>query len=437
MLGRWVKVGLAACLASAALFATASARAQTPVQTPAHTAVTPSTYPEATQPAAETFAAFLQAIRNEARPLGVSDEVLTRALDQLTPDMALPDLVLANRPKQALGGQAEFSKTPLEYLNVPFLLKLAAEGRQLAGTHASALDTIERTIGVDRNVLLAIWGRETAYGRAKLGHDVIRVLATQAWTGRRRTMFRAELLAALVMMEAGALDPKRHKASWAGAVGLVQFMPTEFDALAVDLDQDGKKDIYANVGDALASAANQLKAKGWTKGQPWGVEVKLPASLSCLQEGVAHAKPASEWLGAGVTLLGGAKIPTAHQTDRAFLLAPGGAHGPMFLVFENFLVLKRYNFADLYAVFVGHLADRIGGGSDFVTRWTTPALITNADIATLQGHLKTKGFPIDKVDGRAGMNTRVQIGIYQQQNGLAVDCWASAGVLAHLKKAAP
>lgn len=428
---RWPRPLRAAicCLAIGALTATPLPRTAAAQQLQRH--------PESTAPAAEPFTSFLERIRSEALALGISDRVLSRAFDKLAPDLALPDLVLANRPRQALGGQAEFSKTPLEYLNVPFLLKLAAEGRQLAAKHSTELTSIERDLAVDRNILLAIWGRETAFGKAKLGHDAIRVLATQAWTGRRRAMFRAELLAALAMMQAGTFDPKAHKASWAGAIGLVQFMPTEFDTLAVDLDRDGKKDIYTNVGDALASAANQLKTKGWIKGQPWGVEVELPPSLSCLQEGIAHAKPARAWLAEGVKLLGGRAIPSQHIDDRAFLLAPGGTYGPTFLVFENFLVLKRYNFADLYAVFVGHLADRIGGGGDFIARWSTPKMLSNADIADLQTSLQAKGFAIEKIDGRAGMNTRTLIGSYQAQNKLAVDCWASASVLSHLRKVAP
>lgn len=398
-------------------------------------AMTPATFVESTIPATETFAAFMTRIRGEAMTRGVSAATLVRAFDGLTADLTLPDLVLANRPRAAFGGQAEFSKTPLEYLNVPYLLQLAAEGRQLATTHASTLERIERDIGVDRNVLLAIWGRETAFGKARLGHDAIRVLATQAWTGRRRQMFSVELLAALDLMEKRVLDPKVHKASWAGALGLVQFMPSEFAGLAVDFDADGKVDLWRSVPDALASAARQLKNKGWARGQPWGVEVKLPTSLTCESEGVDAMRSASAWLADGVTVLGNGRIPPTHMSAPAFLLTPGGAHGPVFLVFENFMVLKRYNFADLYAVFVGHLADRMGGGGEFVTRWMTPKLLTNIDIADLQQRLKVKGHPIAKVDGRAGMNTRVAIGRYQRSVGLAVDCWASATVLGHLKRA--
>jgi lytic murein transglycosylase len=421
---------LAAAGTTGASAQTVAPQAQPPVM---KAVVAPAAGPDATTPATETFQAFLARIRAEAGARGIDAATMARAFDGLTADLTLPDLVLANRPRAALGGQAEFSKTPLEYLNVPYLLQLAEEGRKLAVPHAATLAQIEREIGVDRNVLLAIWGRETAFGKAKLGYDVIRVLATQAWTGRRRTMFTGELLAALQLMQDRVLDPKIHKASWAGALGLVQFMPTEFANLAVDLDRDGKKDLWRSAPDALGSAAQQLKSKGWTLGQPWGVEVTLPAHLSCTDEGLANVKPAKDWLAAGVVLQRSARIPPAHLSDAAFLLSPGGAYGPTFLVFENFLVLKRYNFADLYAVFVGHLADRIGGGSDFVARWRTPAMITNADIADVQGRLKTKRHPIEKVDGRAGMNTRTEIGRYQRNSGLAVDCWASAPLLRHLK----
>ncbi len=387
----------------------------------------------ATEPAKESFGAFLMALRADARNRGISDATLDRAFAGMSADLALPDLVLAGRAPPASSGQAEFTKTPLEYLNVPYLLNLAAQGKQLATKHAVTLAQIETELGVDRTILLAIWGRETAYGQAKLGHNVIRVLATQAWSGRRRDMFRTELLAALKMMHDGVLDPATMKASWAGAVGLTQFMPSEYDALAYDLDKDGKKDIWTSVPDALASAANQLKSKGWTAGQPWGIEVKLPPGATCLYEGVAQARTARAWLKLGVTPLSGRKLADNHLDATAFILAPGGAFGPMFLVFENFMVLKRYNFADLYAVFVGHLADRIAGGSDFQTRWSTPKLITNKAIAEVQERLKGLGYPIEKIDGKAGMNTRVLIGQYQEKSRLNIDCWASAAVLGQLR----
>ncbi len=388
------------------------------------------------QPTDEAFKAFLAALRPDALAAGVTPATFDRAFAGVTPDRSLPDLEIPGVPKPASGGQAEFSKTPLQYLDAPYLLKLEAQGRQLAVTHAATLAKIEQELGVERHILLAIWGRETAYGAYKPTHSIIRSLATQAWLGRRKDMFRLELIAALRMLEAGVLSGPGLKGSWAGAMGLTQFMPTEYFELAYDLDGDGKKDIWGSVPDALASAANQLKSKGWVKGQPWGVEVALPAGLDCRIEGPPAAKPAADWLKLGVKRVDGKAFEAARLGEQAFLLTPGGAYGPTFLVFENFLVLKRYNFADLYAVFVGHLGDRIAGGRDFKTRWTTPPMITNRDIEDLQVRLKGFGFAMEKVDGKAGMNTRRLIGDYQAGAGRPVDCWPSAATLSDLRRSA-
>lgn len=382
------------------------------------------------------FKAFLAALKPEALAAGVSSATFDKALGRIVPDRSLPDLELPGVAPPARSGQAEFSKTPQQYLDAPYLAKLEAQGRQLSIAHAETLGRIERELGVERHILLAIWGRETAFGAYKPTHDIIRSLATQAWLGRRKEMFRSELIAALRMVEAGILTGDRVKGSWAGAMGLTQFMPSEYFELAYDLDKDGRKDIWGSVPDALASAANQLKSKGWIAGQPWGYEVSLPPGIDCRQEGQPSAKTTRAWLQAGIKRADGKAIAAPRLDEQSFLLMPGGAYGPAFLVFENFLVLKRYNFADLYAVFVGHLADRMAGGGDFRTRWTTPAMITNRDIEEVQGRLKRLGFAMEKVDGKAGMNTRRQIGDYQAGSGRPVDCWPSAATLAALRTSA-
>jgi lytic murein transglycosylase len=380
------------------------------------------------------FRAFIDALRPEARAAGVSDAVFDRSLKAVSPDRSLPDLIQPGESRPRGPGQAEFVKTPLEYLNLPQLEALATQGRQLAIQHAATLARIEREFGVERHILLAIWGRETAYGRYRLQHDVVRVLATQAYMGRRKDLFRKELIAALRMIEDRVLDPNTMKASWAGALGLVQFMPSEYYDLAVDFDGDGRKDIWNSIPDALASAASQLKAKGWTSGQPWGVEVRLPASEGCLHEGQPQSKPLAGWRALGVARRDDKPFAARPPDEPAFVLTPGGAFGPAFLVTANFMVLKAYNFADLYAVFVGHLADRIGGGGGFLTPWTTPKMLSAREIEEIQERLRARGYPVDKLDGKAGMNTRNLIGRYQKASGLAVDCWPSAAVLTHLRK---
>jgi lytic murein transglycosylase len=382
------------------------------------------------------FAAFLRGLWPEAQQLGVSRATFDRELSGVVPDYKLPDLVLPGRTSATSGGQAEFTKTPLEYLNVSYLAKLAEQGRVLKLQHAAALAQIERELGVDRHIVLAIWGRETAYGNYKLPHDAITVLATQAYAGRRKEQFRTELLYGLKMLEDKVVPRAAFKSSWAGAVGLTQFLPSEYFTLAYDLDKDGRKDIWTSVPDALASAANQLKQKGWVSGQPWGFEVRLPSGPSCLYEGIPNTRKVSDWVKLGVVRSGGRTIPKALENQDAFVLTPGGAFGPAFLVFENFMVLKRYNFADLYAVFVGHLADRMAGGPDFVAPWTTPKMLTTRELEEIQQRLKDKGLPIEKIDGKAGMNTRNLIGQYQKTNTLQIDCWPSAPLLQHVRSGA-
>lgn len=380
------------------------------------------------------FTAFLAEIRAEAIAAGVSAATFDKAMAGITPDRSLPDLVLKPGPRPLdARGQAEFTKTPLEYLDLPYLSRLAAEGRALREKHAETLRAIERELAVEPAILLAVWGRETAFGRFELKHNVVRVLLTQAYLGRRKDVFRKELIAALKLIEQGVLDPARHRSSWAGAVGLTQFMPSEFEQLAYDMDRDGRKDIWTSVPDALASAANQLKAKGWVHGVPWGIEVRAPTREACLQEGPWNAKPLADWARDGFAPAAGQAFPPRLSAEKAFLLTPGGAHGPVFLVFENFLVLKRYNFADLYAVFVGHLGDRITGGPAFVTPWTTPAMISNQDIGEIQERLGARGYPVEKVDGKAGMNTRSLIGKFQKDAGMPVDCWPGTAPLTRLR----
>ena len=208
--------------------------------------------------------------------MGVSRATFDMAFRGVEPDLSIPDLVLPGQAKE-VKGQAEFTRTPAEYLNVSHLTRLAEQGRALLKQHAAELAKIEQAIGVQRHVVLAIWGRETAFGAHRSPHYAVQVLATQAWLGRRKDMFRNELLHALKMLEDKVRTRETMNASWAGAMGLTQFMPSEFYTLAYDLDGDGRKDIWGSVGDALASAANQLKAKGWVPGQTWGYEVRLPA----------------------------------------------------------------------------------------------------------------------------------------------------------------
>lgn len=379
------------------------------------------------------FAAFVEGVWPEAKEAGVSRATFDRAFRGVTADLTLPDLLLPGQKARDIKGQAEFVRPPQDYLNRQQLARLAEQGRTFLAQHRVWLDKIEREIGVERHVLLGIWGRETAFGTYKLPHYAIRALATQAYTGRRKDMFRIELVRGLLMLEQGLVTVDTMKSSWAGAMGLPQFMPSEFFTHAYDIDGDGRKDLWNSVPDALASAAKQLKDKGWRLGLPWGFEVELSPAVDCSFEGPGETRTVAQWAKLGIKRVQGRAFPVGVLNENAYLMMPGGTHGPGFLVTDNFLAIKRYNTSDLYAVFVGNLADRINGGGDFVTPWRGITQLPAGDIEDAQQSLKSQGYAIEKVDGKAGSNTRRQLGLYQKKSRLEVDCWLNAATLGKLR----
>jgi len=374
------------------------------------------------------FGTWRDGVWPEAKSFGVSRKTFDAAFAGVVPDETLPDLEKPEAAAEASKGQAEFTRPPQAYVSEKWIARLAAEGRRLAVRHGTILENIERRFGVPAPVVLAIWGRETAYGSHSAGHDAIRALATQAYMGRRADMFRGELLYALKMLEDGVVERSKFRTSWAGAFGLTQFMPSEYEKLAVDFDGDGKRDIWS-VPDALASAANQLKSKGWISTQPWGYEVTFSDKVTCAEDGPQRVRPLRDWLDRGVRRVAGSQFPRAALDYNVFPFSPGGGMGPTFLATENFLVFKRYNMSDLYALFVGHLADRIAGSGRFVKSWGDIRQLPSRQIQTIQTILRSEGYQIEKIDGRIGPNTRSQIGQYQLRAGLRVTCWPSQSLL--------
>jgi membrane-bound lytic murein transglycosylase B len=224
------------------------------------------------------------------------------------------------------------------------------------------------------------------------------------------------------------------RASWGGAMGLTQFLPSEYYKYAVDFDGDGKADIWHSVPDALASAAKQLKDKGWRTGEPWAIEVRVPPSVDCTLAEPGHIMPIGAWLKAGAVPARGRKLTPRELGVEASLLLPEGTYGPAFLTPKNYYVLKDYNYSDLYVLFVGHLADRIGGGKPFEHPWSQATQLKTTQVETMQQKLTALGLYNDKVDGKAGMLTRAALGAYQKKNGLKVDCWPTADVLTHMTR---
>ena len=378
------------------------------------------------------FDKFLQSLWPEAQKLGVSRPTFDAATRGLEPDLSLPDLVIPGKADTA-PSQPEFVQTPADYVRESSIARLAAQGKKLLDTHRATLDAIERQFGVQPSVILAIWGRETAFGGYKLPHDALRVLATQAYTGRRKDMFRGEFLAALKMLQDG-VPRERMRSSWGGAMGLTQFLPSEFYTHAVDFDGDGKVDIWTSIPDALASAAKQLANKGWRRGQSWAYEVRVPAGADCTIAQPGHVMPVGDWLKRGYVLVHGRRLKPDELKNDASLLLPEGTYGPAFLAPKNYFVIKEYNFSDLYVLFVGHLSDRILDGRPFATPWSKNTQLRTEQVEAMQRTLTARGLYSDKIDGKAGMLTRAALGAYQKANGLKLDCWPTADVLAHMQQ---
>ena len=375
------------------------------------------------------FEAFLQSLWPDAQRIGVSRPVFDAAIRGLEPDLSLPDLNIAGRDRPA-PAQAEFVQTPADYVRESSIARLAAQGKKLYDKHRSTLDAIEQRFGVPGSVVLAIWGRETAYGGHKLPHDALRVLATQAYVGRRKDMFRGELLAALKMLQDG-VPRERLRSSWGGAMGLTQFLPSK--STLCFPNSDGKINLWTSVPDALASAAQQLANKGWQRGERWAYEVRTPANVDCTVAQPSQVYPIGEWLKHGYTPAFGRKLSTGEQKNDASLLLPEGTYGPAFLTPKNYFVIKEYNFSDLYVLFVGHLSDRIMDGLPFEKAWSKNSQLRTEQVEAMQRTLAERGIYKDKIDGKAGMLTRAALGNYQKANGLKLDCWPTAAVLTHMQ----
>lgn len=387
-----------------------------------------------------SFRAFIEQIWSEAQAQGVSRATFDAALKGVEPDRSLPDLILPGAGgaggRETKAQQAEFVRSPAEYLNPSSLANLMSRGQALDKQWGSTLARIEQQYGVPRTMVLSIWGRETAYGTYKPPHYAIKVLATQAYLGRRKERFREELLAALKLIEERHVTIPEFKASWAGAFGLTQFMPTDFYKFAVDFDGDGKRDLFHSVPDALASAAVQLSKYGWEKDKPWGWEARAPKSPDCSLEGLAHVRPMREWLKLGYLRADAKAMPATMMDVPAMLLMPAGTYGPAFLTTNNFQVIKAYNFADLYALFVGHLADRMAGGAPFIQSWGAVTPTPEKDAMEMQTHLRAAGFEIEKIDGKIGTKSRSALGSYQKRHGLTLDCWPTPATLQQMRQVA-
>jgi lytic murein transglycosylase len=379
------------------------------------------------------FTTWLQSLWPQAQALGVSRATFDTATRGLEPDLTLPDLVIPGRQERPSGGQPEFVLTPADYIKEPAIAALAVQGRKIYDQYRAPLDAIEQKFGVPATIILAIFGRETDYGRAADTKSAIRVLATEAYLGKRKEKFLQEFLLALKIADRGDIKLADMKSSWAGAMGLPQFLPSDYLKYAVDFDGDGRADIWHSIPDALASAARQLVGEGWQRGVHWAYEVHPPAAVDCTTGVPDNTAPLGEWLKRDFAPAYGRVIPAAERAEPASLLQPAGLYGPSFLATKNYFAIKEYNYSDLYVLFVGHLADRMTDPRPFETPWGKVAQLPTAALDRMQQILTARGYYHDKIDGKAGMLTRSALGDYQKKNGLKVDCWPTAAVLQQME----
>jgi len=354
----------------------------------------------------ESFAKFVAELWPDAQKMGVTRANFDLAMKGVTPD---PKVIAATKR------QPEYGKPVGTYVNSIVSSGNISQGKRKAAEWAKTFDAVEQKFGVERWILISLWGMESSYGADKDRWDVFRSLATLAYVRYRHPYFRNELIVAMNIMQRDHIARERMVSSWAGAMGQTQFMPSNYVDFAIDFSGDGRPDIWTNVPDVLGSTANYLKKWNWKVGLPWGFEVTIPKGFDYMRSRGTFA----DWHKLGLARADGKPFPAAGQ---GILFFPSGANGPAFLVTENFDVLKEYNNSDAYAIAVGLLADRMNGGAPIKAVWPTDdrPLSRDARIA-LQKKLAELGYKVRDFEGHVDFDLRDNIRTEQAKYGMVPD----------------
>ena len=362
-----------------------------------------------------------------AKRAGVTRATFNRAFEGFKPD---PEIV------EAATYQPEYVKPIGEYIDRAVSAKRLEKGKEKLVEYEALLDALEARYGVDRHIIMAIWGVESNYGEQPGDKNVIHSLATLICSGTKSKYARSQINSALKIMQRGDVSFEAMNGSWAGAMGHTQFIPTTYTAYAVDYDGDGKRDIWGNIPDALASTASYLKVSKWRPGQTWGYEVKLPKGFNPKRVSKKTQRTLGQWRKLGIVRVNGKPFP--RLSDKATLFAPEGRRGPAFLLLNNFRSLRRYNVAEAYALAVGHLADRLKGYGPFVQPWPTDEKrLSLAQRTELQALLVAGEFMTEEPDGIVGPATLEGVRSYQRAKKLPVDGYPSQTILKRLRAKAP
>ncbi|WP_421738979.1 lytic murein transglycosylase [Caulobacter sp.] len=394
-----------------------------PTPPPSPAGNTPPPAVETPVPAGELgFDTWLADFMIRAQAAGLTRQLLERELGGVTPD---PKVISLD------GRQPEFSKPVGDYIKGVISDDRVAVGRNKR-EQLTYLPDIESRYGVPRDILLAVWAMESAFGQLQGNFDVVRSMVSLAADGRRRGWAEGELIAALKIIDSGEVTRAQLKGSWAGAMGQTQFLPSNYRTTAVDADGDGKRDIWTSDIDSLASAANLLAKGGWQRGVGWAREVILPAGFDYgLAEGPREIP--SWWEARGVRRADGLPWTSADAASPAGLILPAGAFGPAFLALPNHFAIRKYNNSTSYALGIGLLADRFGGEGPLVTAWPVEAPLSLSDRMAAQIALARLGFDPGAPDGVIGAGTRKALRAWQQSRSVPADGYLSMDMVLRLK----
>jgi membrane-bound lytic murein transglycosylase B len=370
----------------------------------------------------EKFQAFIRDFETTALANGITAETYSKAMAGIAPITTL-NTIIAEQP--------EFVRPVWSYLDGAVSNRRIADAKYLLTQNAPVLASIEESSGVPKEILVAIWGMETDYGRDEGSYNLFASLATQAYDGQRQGFARRELLAALLLLQQNNYEPSQMVSSWAGAFGQTQFMPSTFFKYATDGDGDGRIDLWHSTADALASTALLFQREGWQAGKPWGYEVALPKNFAYQDADLDTLRPLSEWAARGIRLVSGSALPDGD--DMAALYLPAGANGPALLTLNNFRMIMKYNNAASYALAVSLLADRMMDRPGIQAAWPRgEKLLSRADRLRFQTDLAALGYDSGQLDGLLGRKTRAALRQYQAAHGLAADGYPTAAILALL-----
>ena len=384
-----------------------------------------ATAQELPQEDAASFAAFVDAFRIDAAAAGIEPALYDREMATAAP---LPAV------RKAQDNQPEFVRPMWDYVEGATSDRRVAGGREGYADARATLETVAAEYGVAPEVMVAIWGMESSYGSFMGNKDVLSALGTLAYKGGRQDFGRAQLIAALRIIQDGHASRSQLKGSWAGAMGQTQFIPTTYLSHAVDHDGDGDIDIWSDRGDVFASTANYLSKSGWRAGLPWGFEVSLPEGFDYASAERSVRKSVGDWMTLGVEAPSGSISERIDLNERVSIIIPAGASGPAFLITDNFRAVLRYNNSTAYALGVAKLSDAVAG-RDIALAQDWPRgdrPLTRDERMALQQSLTDAGYAPGPVDGIVGAGTRRALRAWQADQGLPADGYASAAVLERL-----